>query len=73
MTGTFSTGHLVVILIVVALVILAVVALVGVVRAQRASLSDRLLWVLIVVFLPLIGPLLWFFVGRPRGASFSRR
>lgn len=35
------------------------------------SLSDgeRIVWVLVIIFLPLIGGILYFLIGRPKGAS----
>lgn len=29
--------------------------------------NDKLVWVLVIIFLPLLGALLYFFIGRPRG------
>lgn len=35
-----------------------------VVRSRFANPSDRLVWILIVVLVPLLGTILWFLVGR---------
>lgn len=70
MTGTFSLWHVLVILIAIALFVLFVVAVVGIVKTS-ARVSDKALWILIAFFLPLIGPVLWFTLGKPRGGSFT--
>jgi ABC-type uncharacterized transport system fused permease/ATPase subunit len=31
--------------------------------------TERLIWVLVVIFLPFIGSVLYFFIGRPKGSS----
>ena len=49
--------------VVVALVAL-VVSLVQIGRAPFLSSAARALWVLIVFFVPIAGPVVWFFVGR---------
>jgi hypothetical protein len=35
------------------------------------GLSDmeKMLWVLVVIFLPVLGPILYFFIGRPKGTG----
>ncbi|MCS4433763.1 PLDc N-terminal domain-containing protein [Aquiflexum gelatinilyticum] len=35
-----------------------------VVSSKFAGNNDKLVWVLIVIFLPLIGTILWFLMGR---------
>ena len=29
--------------------------------------GEKVLWVIVVIFLPCLGPLLYFFIGRPKG------
>jgi ABC-type lipoprotein release transport system permease subunit len=29
--------------------------------------GEKVLWVVVVIFLPCLGPLLYFFIGRPKG------
>ncbi len=41
-------------------------ALVDISRHRGLSTPAAVLWVLLVVLLPFVGPALWFFVGRPR-------
>jgi hypothetical protein len=31
--------------------------------------TEKLLWVLLVLFLPFLGPILYFFIGRPKASS----
>lgn len=43
---------------------------------QEARTLPKLLWLALVVLIPLIGGILWFFLGRPRptsGSVFGRR
>lgn len=32
--------------------------------------TERILWVLVVIFLPVLGPILYFLLGRPKGAGW---
>ncbi|MFC5931783.1 MULTISPECIES: PLDc N-terminal domain-containing protein [Cryobacterium] len=41
-----------------------VVALVQIRRAPSLSSTARAIWVLIVLFAPIAGPVIWFLVGR---------
>ncbi|WP_194776669.1 PLDc N-terminal domain-containing protein [Pararhodonellum marinum] len=40
--------------------------LVDVIRCEFRDSKNKLIWIVIVVLLPLIGTLLWFFVGRKK-------
>jgi hypothetical protein len=31
--------------------------------------GERIVWVLVIIFLPLIGSIIYFFVGRPKGRA----
>ena len=42
--------------------IMAIISLLG----KNVSSNDRLIWVLIILFMPLIGSVLYFFIGRPK-------
>jgi len=37
-----------------------------VVRSKFSNPSDRLVWILIVVLVPLLGTILWFVIGRSK-------
>ncbi len=71
MFSNLSGGHLLIILAIVAVMVLFVVALVSIARADRATGVERALWILIVLLFPLLGPILWFAVGRPRAGTWS--
>lgn len=45
--------------------VLLVLALISCLSADRVRSMPRALWVLIIVLLPLLGPLAYFFFGRP--------
>ncbi|GAB4038794.1 PLDc N-terminal domain-containing protein [Spirosoma gilvum] len=51
------------------LLILPIMALVDVVRSEFRGPNDKLVWVIIVVFLNIIGALLYFFIGRNQRIS----
>lgn len=59
--GAFST---VVLLIVLLTVVLFIAALVSIARTRHASGLSQPLWIIIVLAFPVIGPILWFLVGR---------
>ena len=56
------------------LIALYVSFIVDVVRTPRADVRalPKLLWLVIVVILPILGGILWFFFGRTRPAPGSR-
>jgi hypothetical protein len=31
--------------------------------------GERIVWVLVIIFLPLIGSIIYFFIGRPKGRA----
>lgn len=44
---------------------LTVVAIVSLMRiARRLTTTQAVVWVVVVVFVPLVGPLSWLFIGR---------
>lgn len=44
--------------------IIYIFTIVDVVRSKFHTDTDKLIWILIVIFLPLIGTILWFLIGR---------
>lgn len=56
---------LLVLFIVLFIVLLPVFALVSVLMSQFPA-SEKLIWVLVILFLPILGSLLYFLIGRDR-------
>jgi hypothetical protein len=58
-------------------IVLAVLALISCLSAEEGEIRalPRLIWVLIILFFPLIGSIAWFLAGRParEGAPGGRR
>ena len=44
--------------------VLLVLALVQIARTPELSSTGRAIWVLIVLFVPIVGPVVWFSIGR---------
>ena len=61
-------------LLVAVTVVLTIFAVVDAVMADRTRVRGlpRPAWFFVIVFVPLVGALLWFFVGRPRRADGGR-
>jgi hypothetical protein len=55
-------------------VVLTIFAVVDAAVADRTRVRGlpRLAWLIVIVFVPLAGALLWFFVGRPRRSDAGR-
>ena len=49
--------------------LLLVVAVIGIARSHHLTGLARAVWVLVVLAFPVIGPLLWFLVGRRANTS----
>lgn len=61
-----------IILILVVLVLttlLPVIALVDVIRSDFKGANDKVIWVIVILFLNLIGAVLYFFIGRNQRVS----
>jgi Phospholipase_D-nuclease N-terminal len=48
--------------------VLLVLGLISSLSAERVRSMPRLLWVLVILLVPLLGPIAYFFFGRPRPA-----
>ena len=46
-------------------------AIINIFKAHDASTGSKVLWTLLIIFLPVIGLIIWFFAG-PRGPSARR-
>ncbi|MEU8068290.1 MULTISPECIES: PLD nuclease N-terminal domain-containing protein [unclassified Micromonospora] len=61
------------VLLFLAQVVLAVVALISCLSAdeEKVKALPRMIWVLIILFFPLVGSIAWFLVGRERPAGIA--
>jgi len=59
---------------VILLVVLFIYGLIDCLRSDRADVRSipKPAWILVIILLPLIGVLLWFFLGRPQYATTPR-
>lgn len=48
----------------VAQLILFIAGVVSVLGSDRYSAAGKLIWIVVMLFLPIIGPIVWFIVGR---------
>jgi hypothetical protein len=60
-------------LLLIAGVALFVAALVSITRNRTHTSGGTVVWALIVLALPVLGPVLWFLIGRRAPKSFRRR
>jgi hypothetical protein len=60
----FQPWHLILILLSLLAVVLWVAAIVSIIKHPDASTTAKTVWILIVVFFPLLGSLIWFVTGR---------
>ena len=61
-----ATGHIILILLfALAIFILPLIALIDVLLNQFPG-NDKITWVLVIIFLPFIGSVLYFLIGRAR-------
>jgi hypothetical protein len=44
--------------------IIYIFTIIDVLRSNFTSSTDKLIWILVVILLPLIGTILWFLIGR---------
>lgn len=63
--GTFSIGHWIFsILLFVVPLILWVWALIDILKSTFKDTATKIVWLLVVIFLPVIGVIIYYFVGR---------
>jgi hypothetical protein len=62
-----------VILILLIPFILLLIAIIDLVKKEYSKATDKIVWILIVVLIPVLGPLLYFFVGRRSGSGTDKR
>lgn len=47
------------------ILIIDIIVIVDIVKSNKDT-EKKVLWIIAVVFLPVLGPLLWYFLGRSR-------
>jgi hypothetical protein len=47
------------------ILVIDIIVIVDIVKSNKDT-EKKVLWIIAVVFLPLLGPLLWYFLGRGR-------
>jgi hypothetical protein len=62
MLSGFTGWHLIILSIV--FLIPFALAAVSIARSRTASGSEKAVWVLVILLFPLLGPILWFAIGR---------
>lgn len=60
----FGLWQLLILLIIAVLVILPVIAIIDIVKGQFAGKNDKLIWILVVLFLNPLGTLIYFLIGK---------
>jgi hypothetical protein len=55
----------------IASVLLSIIAIIQIIRASFKDTNGRLIWVLIVLFLPVAGSVLYFFFGKKTQVNFK--
>ena len=64
----FGAGILLTLLIIFFVILLPLLALISVLMNEFQG-NDKIMWVLIIIFLPFLGSLLYFLIGRNRRIS----
>ena len=49
--------------------VLFIVALVSIIRNDNHGAIAKLIWILIIFFIPILGPIAWFLIGRGRSRA----
>lgn len=57
--------QLIVIVVVLGALLLPILALISILKNNFAN-NDKIVWVLVALFLPIFGSLLYFIIGRPK-------
>lgn len=63
--GDFSIGLVIWQLLVLLAVLLPILALISILKNNFLN-NEKLVWVLVVLFVPLVGAILYFIIGRPK-------
>ena len=58
------TGWHFILLLVIPLIVLFIAAVVSIAASKTASGIEKAIWVLVTLLFPVVGPILWFAIGR---------
>lgn len=72
MFGMGATEFLIVLVFVALPVVLWLIALISILRNDFVKPSDKIVWFLVVFLLPLLGALLYIFIGRNKTVKYSK-
>jgi hypothetical protein len=61
----FGGGLLITLFVVLFIILLPLMALISVLTSEFQG-NDKIMWVLIIIFLPFLGSVLYFLIGRDR-------
>ena len=61
--GNMGGQELIIIFLVLLPMLLCLIALIQCLTANFTQATDRLVWVLVLLFLPILGPILWWTIG----------
>ena len=66
--GIFAVWGIFWVLFWLASAVLFIVALIDVIRRQFSNDSDKILWLVLIILLPVLGPILYFVIGKKKGS-----
>ncbi|MHB1660734.1 MAG: PLDc N-terminal domain-containing protein [bacterium] len=72
MLGVFGFGMLFMFLFWIASIVLWISALIDILKSDFRGGSDKIVWLLVVVFLPLLGAILYFTIGKNQKIDIGR-
>ncbi len=65
-------GTFILVLLILALLLTPIVALFSVLNKKFPD-NEKLIWVLVIIFMPILGSIIYFIVGRPRQKTYQIR
>lgn len=66
MIGAWQLVIILLLLVLPLFLLFPILAIVSVVRNEFPNNNDKLVWILLIIFLPFLGSLLYFLIGRPK-------
>lgn len=64
----FGSGILVTILVILFIILLPLFAVISALMSNLPA-TEKIIWILVIIFLPFLGSLLYFLIGRNQGAK----